>query len=123
MNGKDIHKTRMSFSTRCELVNEIKGNSNSKYTRHGGEAVLVRDNCDLRENETQTHCLMCPKLEDIRQGLDFSTIKDIATFFQPLIVERVKLKNDSRGAIQVFTCIVLMGFTYWNRSAIYLYSF
>ena len=96
MKGKDIHKTRMCFRTRCELVNEIKGNFKCKYTRQGGEAVLVRDNYDLCKNETQTHCLMCPKLEDIRQGLDFSTIKDIATFFQPLIVERVKLKNGSR---------------------------
>ena len=61
-------------------MKEIKGNFKSKYTRHGGEAALVCDNCDLRENETQTHCLVCPKWEDIRQGLDLSKIEEMATF-------------------------------------------
>ena len=100
MKGIDIQKTRMCFRTRCELVNDIKGNFKSKYTRHGGEAALVCGNCDLSENETQTHCLVCPKWEDIRQGLDLSKIEGMATFFQRLLVERGKLKNGSRGAAQ-----------------------
>ena len=63
---------------------------------HGcDEAVLVSDSCVFCENETETHCLMCPKWEDIRQGLEFSKIKDMATFFQRLIVKRAKLKNGS----------------------------
>ena len=100
MKGIDIHKTRMCFRTRCEMVNDIKGNFTSKYKRHGGEAALVCDNCDLQVNETQTHCLVCPKWEDIRHGLDLTKIVDMATFFQRLLVERAKLKNGSKGAAQ-----------------------
>ena len=44
MKGRDIHKDRMCFCTRCELVNDIKGSFKSKYTRQGGEAALVCDN-------------------------------------------------------------------------------
>ena len=80
MKGIDIQKTRMCFRTRCELVNDIKGNFKSKYTRQGGEAALVCDNCDLSENETQTHCLVCPKWEDIRQGLDLSNTEGMLHF-------------------------------------------
>ena len=96
---EDLHKTGMCLCTRFDFV-EIKGNFGFKYTRHGGEAALVCDNCDLRENETQSHCLVCPKWEDIRQGLDLSKIEEMATFFQRLLVERAKLKNGSRGAAQ-----------------------
>ena len=68
----------------------------SHYSRHGcDEAVLVIDGCVFCDNETETHCLMYPKWEDIRQGLDFSKIKDMATPFQWSIVKRAKLKNGS----------------------------
>ena len=98
MKGRDIHKDRMCFCTRCELVNDIKGSFKSKYTRQGGEAALVCDNCQLNVNETQAHCLICPKWEGIRQGLDLSRIEDMATFFQRLLGERAKMKDGSRGA-------------------------
>ena len=79
-------------------MNDIKGNFKSKYTRQGGEAALVCDNCQLNVNETQAHCLVCPKWEGIRQGLDLSRIEDMATFFQRLLGERAKMKDGSRGA-------------------------
>ena len=98
MKGKVIHKTRMCFRVRCEMIKDIKGNYKSKYTRHGGEEALVCDNCDCNVIETQSHCVVCPKWEGIRQGLDLTAIDDLATFFQRLLLEREKGKDGSKGA-------------------------
>ena len=62
------------------MVNEVRGNFKSKYVRNGGEAALLCDNCDQRQVETQSHCLICPKWEGIRQGLDVTTIEGLTTF-------------------------------------------
>ena len=100
MKGKSVDNIRMCFRVRCEMVNDIKGNFKSKYTRHGGEAALVCDNCDLSVNETQAHCLVCTRWETIRLGLDLTKIDDLATFFQRLLMERGKKKDGSDGAAQ-----------------------
>ena len=96
MKGKDIYKARMCFCARCEMVNDVKGNFSSKYNRHGGEAALVCDYCDLDVNETQAHCLVCPQWEDLRHGLDLTEIVEMATFFQRMLVEKAKPKDGSK---------------------------
>ena len=83
------------------MVNHVRGNFKSKYIRNGEEAALLCDNCDQQQIETQSHCLVCPKWEGIRQGLDVTTIEGLTTFFQWM---RAKEKTGSQGATQQDSC-------------------
>ena len=98
MKGKSVHQTRMCFRVRCEMVKDVKGNFKSKYKREGGEQNLICKECDIGQVETQSHCTICPKWENIRSDLDLTTINDLATFFQRLLAERSKDKNGSDRA-------------------------
>ena len=90
LKGKSIENTRMAFKIRCNMVQDIKGNFTSKYKRLGGEEALLCQDCDCREIQTQSHCLVCPKWEEIRTGLELDKIEDVVKFFQKLLVERLK---------------------------------
>ena len=90
LKGKSIENTRMAFKIRCNMVQDIKGNFTSKYKRLGGEEALLCQDCDCREIQTQSHCLVCPKWEEIRTGLELDKIEDVVKFFQKLMVERLK---------------------------------
>jgi hypothetical protein len=96
MHGKDISKTRMCFRVRCEMVDDIKGNFKSKYTRNGDENALICEYDGCNQVETQGHCMVCPQWESIRQGLDLTNIDDLASFFQKLLLARAKLKAGSK---------------------------
>ena len=37
---------------------------------------------------TQSHCLKCPALEEMREGLELSNIMDMVTFFRRVLEER-----------------------------------
>ena len=96
MHGKDINKTRMCFRTRCEMVDNIKGNFKSKHRRSGGEKALICDYEGCEQVETQSHCMVCPQWASIRDGLDLTKIDDLATFFQKLLLARAKPKTGSK---------------------------
>jgi hypothetical protein len=85
----------MAFRIRCEMVKEIKGNFKDKYRRKGGEEALKCDDCDCDQVETQSHCLVCPHWNDIRRGLELDKMDGMVTFFQRLILERLRDKIGS----------------------------
>ena len=93
MKGKSVDKCRMAFRIRCEMVKEIKGNYKDKYRRMGGEQALKCDDCD--GDQVQSHCLVCPHWEGIREDLDMDRMEGIVTFFQRLLTERLKGKIGS----------------------------
>ena len=95
--GKSIDNTRMAFKIRCEMVEEIKGNFKDKYKRQGGEEALICQDCDCGDVQTQSHCLVCPKWNDIRTGLELDRIDDMVKFFQQLLRERMDNKTGSES--------------------------
>ena len=50
------------------------------------------DNCainrDIGVRDSQTHILICPGLENLREGLDLSEDKDLVDYFQAVIKQR-----------------------------------
>ena len=94
MMVKSIQQARMSFRIRCELVENIKGNFKTKYlrlpTENQEKDKLACIYCDFNEVETQTHCMKCPKWENLRTGLDMEKIEDVAKFFTCMLIERAK---------------------------------
>ena len=98
LKQKSIENTRTAFKIRCSMVEDIKGNFKSKYRRNGGEEALLCQDCDCGEIQTQSHCLVCPKWEDIRTGLEMEKLEDVVKFFQKLLAERLKLKKKKPGS-------------------------
>ena len=92
IKGKYVDKYRMAFRIRCEMVKEIKGNYKDKYRRMGGEQALKCNDCDGDQVQTQSHCLVCPHWEGIREDLDMDRMEGMVTFFQRLLTERLKGK-------------------------------
>ena len=103
MKGKSVENVRVAFRIRCEMVQEIRGNYKDKYKRNGGEAAVLCPECPAQEIETQSHCLVCPRWEDIRRGMDLKRIEDLVVFFQKLLKERIQEKSGSQRAAQVST--------------------
>ena len=90
MMEKSIEKSRIAFKIRCEMIPEIKGNFKDRYRRKGGEEALKCQECSTGEIESQSHCLVCPRWDTIRNGLELHKLDDMVIFFQKLLVERLK---------------------------------
>ena len=80
MLDKNVEKSRMSFRIRCEMVPEVKGNFKDKYRRKGGEDALICNDCSNNEIQTQSHCIVCPKWDCIRSGLEMNKLDDLVIF-------------------------------------------
>ena len=100
LKGKSVDNARMAFRIRSEMVKDIRGNFKDKFKRNGGEAALQCQECLFGILETQSHCLICPKWTEIRNGLELDKIEGMVVFFQRLLVERSKEKIGSQGAAQ-----------------------
>ena len=72
------------------MIPEIKGNFKDRYRRKGGEEALKCQECYTGEIESQSHCLVCPRWDTIRNGLELHKLDDMVIFFQKLLVERLK---------------------------------
>ena len=94
MKGKSIENCRMSFKIRCEMVQDIMGNFKDKFRRKGGEEALSCKVCG--DIESQSHCVVCPQWQDIRSGLKVDKLSDLVIFFQRLLMERNKTKEQAR---------------------------
>ena len=88
MLDKNVEKSRMSFRIRCEMVPEVKGNFKDKHRRKGGEDALICNDCSNNEIQTQSHCLVCPKWDSFRSGLEMNKLDDLVIFFQRLLMKK-----------------------------------
>ena len=79
-----------TFRIRSEMVKDIKGNFSDKYRRKGGADALMCEDCTSSQPQTQSHCLICPRWEQSRSGLDLEKIDGLVVFFQRILVERLK---------------------------------
>ena len=93
MNEKSVENTHMAFRIRCEMVPDIKGNFLDKFRRKG--ETLECSDCPSKDAQTQSHCCVCPSWEKLRHGLQLDRIDDMVTFFQRLLLERMKRKTGS----------------------------
>ena len=70
LNEKSVENSRMAFRIRSEMVQDIRGNYKDMYRRQGGEQALVCQDYLSNKIETQSHCLRCPKWENLRVKQD-----------------------------------------------------
>ena len=77
------------------MVEDIKGNFKfkDKYKIKGGEEALYCKDCDCGEIQTQSHCLICPKWEDIRTGLELDKIEDMVKFLKKEREKKTKMAH------------------------------
>ena len=102
-NGKSVENGRLSFRIRCQMVDKTPGNFSSKYKREAlakglqQEEGLVCNKCKDAVM-SQSHCLVCPGLREMREGLDIMEMADMVTFFWKLMKERTDTERKGRTA-------------------------
>ena len=84
---KSVDNTRLAFRIRTKLVKKIPGNFKNLY-KHNKDGLKC-SHC-LEPVMTQSHCVSCPGLEDLREGLDLASMKDMVTFIRRILIERSK---------------------------------
>ena len=83
MNDKSIENARMAFRIRSGMVNRIKTNYKGSCKHN-----LACEKCDICENETQCHAMVCGGWAHQRDGLDLSKMSDMVVFFRRLLEEK-----------------------------------
>ena len=86
---KSVEKVRMAFKVRTLMVPEIPGNFKNKFRGRGSDGLKCSE-CEEDVIMTQSHCLVCPAWEEIREGLDLGKMDDLVVFFRKLLVERLR---------------------------------
>ena len=82
---KSVENTRFSFRIRTKLVPNIPGNLQNMFKNN--EAGLKCIHCD-EEVMTQLHCISCPGMTQMRDGLELSRIEDMVVYFRRILKER-----------------------------------
>ena len=76
MKEKGVDRARMAFRIRTRMVNKIKMNFKNSFKEN-----LKCENCNLSENETQEHVLVCPGWVEELGALDTHRMADKVDFF------------------------------------------
>ena len=82
------------------MVEDIPANFKNKYRLNGrnSDEGLICKHCQEEVVMDQAHCMVCPAWEDIRQGLDMTSMRDMVKFFQEMLKEIDKKKKSSKGS-------------------------
>ena len=65
------------------MVNKIKMNFKGSYKHN-----LTCEKCEIGENETQCHAMVCLGWSEQREGLFLDNMKDMVVFFRRLLEEK-----------------------------------
>ena len=84
---KSDENPRFSFRIRTKMVLNIPGNCKSMYKNN--KEGLKCSHCS-EEVMTQTHCLSCPGMTEMRDGLELSKIDDMVVYFRRTLKVRDK---------------------------------
>ena len=86
---KSLEDTRMLFRIRTRMV-DLKANFKNKpaFRKDG----WLCEGCH-REVETNCHVLSCQASEQVRQGLDLDSDKDLVQFFKEVMKIRMEKKT------------------------------
>ena len=71
------------------MVNNIKMNFKGSYKHN-----LKCEKCELEEEETQCHAMICSGWADQRNGLDLANMSDMVVFFRRILDEKGGKKTD-----------------------------
>ena len=82
---KSIENTRLAFRIRTKIVEKIPGNYKNMYNNNK-EGLR----CSHRQEQvmTQRHCVTCPGMEELRDGLDLDTMRDMTIYFRRIMSGR-----------------------------------
>ena len=82
MEFKSVAKVRMAFRIRSKMVKTIKLNFKNM------NRDLNCDQCEMMEEESQSHAMSCQGWEKERRGLDLENIEDAVQFFTRILQEK-----------------------------------
>ena len=80
-----MENTRLAFRVRTKLVKNIPGNFKNMYKNNKEGMKCSHCSEDIL---TQSHCVICPGMGELRDGLDMENIADMVTFFRRLMKKR-----------------------------------
>ena len=83
MNMKAVDKGRMAFSIRTRMVSKVRMNFKNMF-----KESLKCDKCDMREDETQEHLMLCPGWAEERVDLDMYRVEDQVEFFHKILKKK-----------------------------------
>ena len=100
MNEKSVEVGRMAFKIRSKMVEDIPANFKNKFRTKGtkSDEGLVCKHCQENVIMDQAHCMVCPAWEDIRQGLDLYSMRDMVKFFQEMLKKLDSMKDKKKGS-------------------------
>ena len=79
----------MVIRIKSGVVNRIKMNFKGSYKNS-----LKCEKCEMGENETQCHAMICLGWAEQRDGLDLAKMSDMVVFFRRLLDEKDGKKTD-----------------------------
>ena len=79
---KSIEDTRFSFRIRTKLLINIPGNCKNMYKNN--KPGLKCSHC-TEEVMTQVHCISCPGMTQMRDGLELDKIEDMVVYFRRIL--------------------------------------
>ena len=82
---KSIENTRFSFRIRTKLLLNIPGNCKNMYKNN--KPGLKCSHC-TEEVMTQVHCISCPGMTQMRDGLELDRIEDMVVYFRRILKAR-----------------------------------
>ena len=88
---KSVETTRIAFRIRTKLIINIPGNFKNMFQNN--PEGLKCSHCD-ETMMTQSHCVICPGLASLRDGLKMDDIGNMVTFFRKLMIVRSRKKKD-----------------------------
>ena len=83
MNLRAIDKGRMAFRIRTRMVNKVRMNFKNMF-----KESLKCDKCEMREDETQEHLMLCPGWMEERGDLDMYKVEDQVEFFHKMLKKK-----------------------------------
>ena len=84
---KSVENARLAFRIRTKLVKTIPGNFKNMYKKN--TEGLRCSHCDEKVM-TQSHCVSCPGMVELCDGLEMENIEGMVTFCRRLMKERSK---------------------------------
>ena len=83
MHMRAIDKGRMAFRIRTRMVNKVRMNFKNMF-----KESLKCDKCDMGEDETQEHLMLCPGWTEERGSLDMFKVEDQVEFFHKMLKKK-----------------------------------
>ena len=85
MKEKGVERARTAFRIRTKMLKKVKMNYKNNHRDN-----LKCENCDLMEDESQEHIMICPAWREEMGSLDVTVMKDQVEFFTRVMRRKVK---------------------------------